>query len=884
MVREIGTSKPLENCRVGSTPLPGSELSASASEATKAELDETAAKAQRRKPIARLPVYNYGATAEDRMILQRAGVDRDTTDIKDLFRGGNVDYYRTISSDEELAEVLARELSRRGIDLCPKQISRDPVPPPGSPCLRSHHDRVFLLAEWDTAYGRYLPKSVSETFGADESSFAGCRLNTSHGIMHASYLRGLDGRLPSRRAMKEAQPSGGQNGGQTPGESSEQTDGGESSATPETVGRFESAEGQSQFDYLRRLTDALKECDKKLRFEGAGRIAAIGVLGSDVYDKLLLLQALRPAFPDSTFFTTDLDELLLPQDKLRYTRNLLVASGHDLTLTPELQKDVLPFRSSYQTSIFLATTLAIGNSNLPALKTDVKSDPWPDTTAALGCWSKQPLLFQIGRTAARGLPTNPVDGEEKACQNQTGDPSAGFIKAKSIEPAVAAHYPDFTGRARFGIFVIPFLFLGIIFCSATVRRVCFGKLVRPRAELYRVWACRVGVAFILLSTLAVWALLVLHWPHVAPWLTEYDNGEPMSVFEGISVWPTIALRAFGTLLALFLIWYTLRDLEDSLQNTERRFRLNDPPCTLSQTWKRLRRNKIGLLEAIRSLLWFPSGVRSSMVGDDDEQRPKKWFTMIAVRYSGSWQVRCLRAAIGVALMGLLWSVILTPIFGDPNDPARGHRAQHLYDVVTFCEVLSTLFLTFLVADATLYSREFINRLTAVSTEWPRETVAEFMQRYCLGNPDDLADWIDIQFLAKRTRSITQLIYFPFLLLTVLIVSRSPLLDNFSMPSTVVIALAITVSVVIAAAFAYRSSAERARRVACGHLTRRIIATKAADGCGTADQLEKLLVQMQDLREGAFAPLTSQPMVKAVLLPLVTYGGTWLAHLYGMPGT
>jgi hypothetical protein len=879
MVQEIKEDKDhqLLDCEV-----PKGTPSAAVPTSTKADADETV-KAPPRKPIPRLAIYNYGATAEGRIVLQRAGYP-EAADIKRLFRGSRVDYYRTISSDEELAEVLAQELSRRGIDLCPKQISRDVVPPAGSRCPRPHHDRVFLLSEWDTAYGRYLPQSVSDTFGADDSSFGGCRLKTSRGIMHASYLRGLDGRLPGRRPSKGALSSGGQNGGQASAERGEQADGGGPSVTPETASRFESAEGQSQFDYLRRLTEALKECDKKLRFEGAGKIAAIGVLGSDVYDKLLLLQALRPEFPEATFFTTDLDELLLPQEKLRYTRNLLVASGHGLTVIPELQKDVLPFRSSYQTSLFLATTLAIRNSNSSTPKTDAKRDPWPDTTAALGCWSKHPLLFQIGRTTARGLPTKPLDGEEKACQNQTEDPHAGFIKSKSIEPAVAALYPDFTGQARFGIFVTPFVLLGIIFSSPTIRRVCFGKLARPRPELYRLWARRVGVAFILLSTLAVWALVVLDWPHAAPWLTEYGNGEPMSVFEGVSVWPTIALRGFGALLALFFIWYTLRNLEDNLQNTERRFRLDDPPRTLSQSWRRLRRNKIGVLEAIRSLLWFPSGIRSSMVGGDDEERRNKWFTKIAVRYSGSWQVRCLRAAIGVALMGFLWSIILTPIFGDLNDPARGNRAQHLYDVVTLCEVLSTLFLTFLVADATLYSREFIRRLTAVSTVWPQKTVAEFMQKYWLENPDDLSDWMDIQFLAKRTASITQLIYFPFLALTVLILSRSPLLDNFSMPWTVVIAQAISVSVVIGAAFAYRSSAERARRVACEHLTRRIIATKAADGVWTSGQLEKLLMQMQDLREGAFAPLTSQPIVKAVLFPLVTYGGTWLAHLYGMPGT
>jgi hypothetical protein len=46
----------------------------------------------------------------------------------------------------------------------------------------------------------------------------------------------------------------------------------------------------------------------------------------------------------------------------------------------------------------------------------------------------------------------------------------------------------------------------------------------------------------------------------------------------------------------------------------------------------------------------------------------------------------------------------------------------------------------------------------------------------------------------------------------------------------------------------------------------------------------ILNEIESLREGAFAPLTSQPIVKAVLLPLVTYGGAWLAHIYGLPGT
>ena len=47
------------------------------------------------------------------------------------------------------------------------------------------------------------------------------------------------------------------------------------------------AEGQSQFDYLQRLGDRIRQLDAELRFQGDRGIEAVGVLGSDLYDKLL---------------------------------------------------------------------------------------------------------------------------------------------------------------------------------------------------------------------------------------------------------------------------------------------------------------------------------------------------------------------------------------------------------------------------------------------------------------------------------------------------------------------------------------------------------------------------------------------------------------------
>ncbi len=57
-------------------------------------------------------------------------------------------------------------------------------------------------------------------------------------------------------------------------------------------------EGRGQLDYVLRLAAALKEEEAR----NGEEFKAIGVLGSDVYDKLLILQALRPTFPPRHIF------------------------------------------------------------------------------------------------------------------------------------------------------------------------------------------------------------------------------------------------------------------------------------------------------------------------------------------------------------------------------------------------------------------------------------------------------------------------------------------------------------------------------------------------------------------------------------------------------
>ena len=73
----------------------------------------------------------------------------------------------------------------------------------------------------------------------------------------------------------------------------------------------------------------------------------------------------------------------------------------------------------------------------------------------------------------------------------------------------------------------------------------------------------------------------------------------------------------------------------------------------------------------------------------------------------------------------------------------------------------------------------------------------------------------------------------------------------------------------------------APRRAAAFKTESWLARKLNDG--SAGQLEMLLRQIDDLRDGAFSPFSQQPLVRAMLLPLGTFGGTALLQYLFLPG-
>jgi hypothetical protein len=242
--------------------------------------------------------------------------------------------------------------------------------------------RILMIAEWDTFYGRAAALAfhlAAARVGRGELLDAALhgRVAERFEIDDLYYMRGLDG---SATLYGKKYPA-------------------DSGSTNPNQAKREFAEGVSQFDYIRRLSEFIGE-PLSILLPTLKEPDAIVLLGTDIYDKLTLLKLLRQRFTNSLYATTDLDALYWHPNYVRYTRNLIVAASLPLEVidvaraatigkgeASTLDKLVFRrfrkfvFRDSYQTALYCATIFAIGKT------------PIPD-------WAKTPKLFEIGNTQA----------------------------------------------------------------------------------------------------------------------------------------------------------------------------------------------------------------------------------------------------------------------------------------------------------------------------------------------------------------------------------------------------------------------------------------------------------------------------------------------------
>jgi hypothetical protein len=806
--------------------------------------------------LRQMDIYSSRATASDQSVTNVAP-DAKANLAKVLFdlTDGRIRLYRSVANDQEVEVAVMRELKHRGIDRL---------------------GQIALVAERDTLYARGMgsyfngcrnpPRSDPSHPVADEKDHVAC----------FTYLRGLDGIASAADTATDA--SAGSHASPIGGSQDSSASG---SATP---GVSDEATGPGQLDYLRRLSGTIAS----LRESGT-RVRAIGVISSDVYDKLLVLQALRDSLPGALYFTFDLDARMLDRKSLRSTRQLLVGSSLGLTLRPELQGDIPPFRDSYQTSMFYATLLAVhrfvdfGPAHAAqAGHTEPQGHAGADSgvshffnvdsSAQAGLqWTNRPRVFAIGRSQEFDLTPPSV---ERSCDFDGRCPSVSIdreswlwssqsVWAKGLLVGVLLAALGLAGAA------LALGLRGIVGRSRTHALPAIGEL-RWNNERNSVWAA-----------IAVIVVTALIWPYCVDRLTK--TGIPTPLFGGANPWLSSLVDALSIVIVVLLVVRGQRKLNDSAEAVGREFGLKRSRKRLIG-WHRQRRREVeearlknlregaapkaagdaraeGLWELPKWLIWFwfPLRALSRRSGIDlAKNTDVSPLEAIIAQYlhHGTAAAR-LRRALPVTL-----AVVLLLVVPLEEIPGVTHMGRSL-DRLSFLSLIAMQFLIFWTADALLLSRSFILALKRDQPAWPTGTDM-------LGLPAEQATaWLDLRLVGARTRGVSALVWYPSFVIGVTAVAALTIQFREFQFANNPIALLVGTLFVIGAAVALRTAAEALRReVKVRFENARLTADTAGD-----KRLELLLNRVDGLRDGAFAPYSEQPIVRAVLVPAATYGAT-----------
>lgn len=170
--------------------------------------------------------------------------------------------------------------------------------------------------------------------------------------------------------------------------------------------------------------------------------------------------------------------------------------------------------------------------------------------------------------------------------------------------------------------------------------------------------------------------------------------------------------------------------------------------------------------------------------------------------------------------------------------------------------------------------------------WPQDIISCFASKNMLGSDSyytgemDFSHWMLIHLVAKRTKVVGELIFYPLLIWLIILLSRYPYFDNMYTPPG--LAVVITLSAILAwiCGYCLRKAAEDLRKATLHRLdTRRILILAQKEPNDSSVKLtEEIMQHIRSNQEGAFAPFMQHPLVRALVAPL---GGASAVALYDL---
>ncbi len=401
-------------------------------------------------------------------------------------------------------------------------------------------------------------------------------------------------------------------------------------------------------------------------------------------------------------------------------------------------------------------------------------------------------------------------------------------------------------------------------------------------------------------------------------------GEPLVWLEGISGWPSHFINILAILVGVFALdrsWAYARKAHDAEHvwlgfeqagdDAPRAGPSSTGPSPGPGARTRVAASKPWLFEWV-----YQRGLTSWKI--DAEEKPvdvtSLWreFRLRAGPDARAWRIALwyvLTVAVVVAMFAALHEHAL------PKVPVRGQEHRTLITATMLAALALLPLVIVAMADATRLTRQLIIGLSNGRSIYPVSTVRRFAAKLgsahqhmwchvldaqpCLrsaappiadeapSNPPDpgvpghtlLDDWIDIRLIARHTDAVTPLVVAPFAMLTLVVVARSRLFDNWALTWPIAFVAALCVVWLGLLTVSLKLSAERMRASALDRMNAdlRWLQGSSPEWKKLIDPMKQMLEWVERERRGAFAAPFDQWFFKALLVPLGGAGGAQLVE-------
>ena len=357
--------------------------------------------------------------------------------------------------------------------------------------------------------------------------------------------------------------------------------------------------------------------------------------------------------------------------------------------------------------------------------------------------------------------------------------------------------------------------------------------------------------------LAVGLMLFLAYSHTPFWNTYITQGdaEPFYWLEGVSAWPSQMLRLSVILFAgLFFLWGhgQIKKMQEDLQLSK------TIQATFSLPAQHTELKKCDVL----------------FVGswEEDQERRKASPDDLWKKYLGYYRQEkllivpgsLLRVVLhGAAFFFVAWLIIQV---NPPNIPARGDFAADVYQWLIMLAVGSTIFLTMWVVENARLCERMITHLSAKPSRWNR-----YAMNWAISDkkvaPECVNEWLDIQLVVRLTKTMQPLIFGPVVCIALLVLARSPAIDDWDIPWELALVLIAMLLYAISSEVWLQSGARTARANAIKLLTEKISLQHNRNKNSPPDEIvikriEAEIARIQALREGAFRPWYELPLLRS----------------------